>query len=302
MKISINQLHKIILQEAKKSNFLESQIFSEKNNHILLKRIIQEEVEKALFEADFGGFGGFGGFGSGGDKPPAAPAPYAPGGTFGRLRSKEDLVAKMKERGFTDEEIEEFLKAKNDREAGRTLKKAFAKRNKQKEWQKMIKVHWVTNPKDLVSIMKGANTRELSVNLYHTEEQLTNYQWGTTPTGIILDGHITIAGNDDIFTVEYYADGEDTRKRKDTKYSTHTDQITFDPSGITGDRHNEGVIDHWRIKGFLITPKSSDEVIDIIEKSGLPYTRIGSEKQKNESRARYRRSANEVGFDHWFNP
>jgi len=67
MKLSINQLHKIILQEAKKSNLFESQIFSEKNNnHILLKRIIQEEVEKSLLEADFGGFGGFGGGGFGG--------------------------------------------------------------------------------------------------------------------------------------------------------------------------------------------------------------------------------------------
>jgi hypothetical protein len=264
----------------------------------LLRRIIQEEISYALMEQDlsnlggfpnFGGFTGFAMHGFGGPSNPSSRVGLA--GPLG-IRSRENIIAKMKKNGFTDQEIEEFENLKTEKEIGRFLKQVFAKRNLQKEWQKMIKVHWVGDSDQLTAIMKGSRTRELSINLYHTKEQLTNYQWSNT--GIILDGHITIAGDENLQTNS----SVDYTKRADQKYTTSKDGVTLTPGGISGLRHNEALIDNWRIIGFFVTKNTGDSTMAIIEKSGLPYTRIESQKAPTfESKTE---KTNEVGLDYWF--
>lgn len=197
----------------------------------------------------------------------------------GESLTKQELAAmqafRAKQGLLSPEQQAEFakLKGKDARYSGRLIKQAWKANANQQDFQKFIKVHWTKGERGLKKFIDNqiSSKIELSVNMYRTRDEMNKYRW--SETGVILNGHVTLAGSRDLRSDNYYTDPV-TGKRAHQKYSTIPDYIDVRADDVKTGIHNEALVDNWKVIGFVVTDQTTPEEVKLIKGTGLPVTKI----------------------------
>lgn len=154
--------------------------------------------------------------------------------------------------------------------AEKYLKRLFQKRVDAKKAASMSKVHWTTSEK-ISKFLDGSlsNKVELSAYLAPNPESIgKGFRWGDI--GVVLDGHITMAGRGDLGSDQYKEIGG---QRGQQKYVSRPGQV--DPKlGMDTTSHHEVLIDNWKIKEIVLAPSVPEEIETMIKEKKIPVRRL----------------------------
>lgn len=176
---------------------------------------------------------------------------------YDKLRAEEqDNVSKGLNRSFKPEKY---------------LKQLFQKKVDVEKIKSMIKIHWAPL-NQLESFLQGKvnNKIELSAYLAKSIEDLGKVRWGSNTIGIIIEGHVTIAGRQDLGSDQYK---EIAGKRGQQKYTSRPGQI--DPSlNFDLSKHHEVLVDNWKIKEIVIPSNIPSNIDEIVKRYRIPFRRV----------------------------
>jgi len=190
---------------------------------------------------------------------------------------------------------------------GRTLKQLFAKHANRDFLNSLTTVHWTTDIRNIMNIIKGDVTGrdELSALAYLPGEFKTGGDGGrwVGDIGLVIQGHITLLANDMDHIVsgagEYYtkADPERTKMsgvNKGVRTIYHPDSYEmgkpalvfdkedWDPTiAWSGDFTNEALVDNWEIVAVISTPETEHN-LDLFLKAHQIDANVISPKEAEE--------------------
>jgi len=145
----------------------------------------------------------------------------------------------------------------------RKIKKIWNEEADHQFMKSLIKVHWIAGDLDGNGLKELLNSKsEISAMGYLPGTTTFKSSWGDT--GILIDGHVTLAANDMDYLMsgyfsglpnyvhkKYRSSGTPKRMTKFSDYSSSNyilDQNSFQSGGIGS---NELIVANWKIKGII---------------------------------------------------
>lgn len=165
--------------------------------------------------------------------------------------------------------------------AEKYLKQLFQKKTDAKKTASMLKVHWAPLS-DLPKYLKGQVSPkiELSAYLAASPQDLGKQRWGANTVGIVLDGHITMAGRGDLGSDQYKMTAG---QRGQQKYTSRPGQIDPSFSSIDLGTHHEVLVDNWKIREIVLPADIPQNIDNVIKKYGIPVRRLQATQGVAES-------------------
>ena len=179
---------------------------------------------------------------------------------------------------MTEEENAEYQRLFNagkKKEAVRFLRQKWGEHADQEFLQTFRCVHWVSPSKTIEHLEEmlgnGKREKEISTQAYSDGEGLrTKTRWLDAKVGLLIDGPVTLASNDDIQTNQWHGvvvePDDDVKRRKYTSWAnrlmTSRENCVSPYEFVKGD---------WKPKAIIADPDAvTPELQAISEKYGIP--------------------------------
>jgi len=156
--------------------------------------------------------------------------------------------------------------------AEKYLKQLFQQKVDAKKAASMLKVHWAPLS-DLSKYLEGQVSPKIELSAYLTAgpQDLGKQRWGNGTVGIVIDGHITIAGRGDLGSDQYK---KTAGQRGQQKYVSRPGQIDPSFSSIDLGSHHEVLVDNWKIREIVLPADIPQNVDAVIKQYGIPVRRL----------------------------
>lgn len=136
-------------------------------------------------------------------------------------------------------------------------------------------IHWVGNSEDGISNLEqllgdSRHEVEISTQGYQDDKSLVdNPRWLKAKFGVLVDGRVNLASNEDIQTNQWHGLQEDdvVKRRKYTEWANRL--MTNEENCVSP---YEFTVDNWKATGIVIDPDTPDieKVIALAKEHGLP--------------------------------
>lgn len=179
----------------------------------------------------------------------------------------------------TDNDIYQELCSLDLKEAIKFLRDKWGEYVDRDFIQSFALVHWVVNSEQgLIGleslISKISNEVEISTQAYHDDESLKqNPRWRKARFGLLIEGKVNLASNEDIQTNQWRCPNEEgiVKRRKYTEWANRL--MTNETNCVSA---YEFVVGDWKVVGVVIEPDTPDidKVIAIANKYNLPIVDV----------------------------
>ncbi|MDO4746944.1 MAG: hypothetical protein Q4A70_01185 [Candidatus Saccharibacteria bacterium] len=195
---------------------------------------------------------------------------------------------------MTLEENEEFERLWNvdQKAAVKYLREKWAEHADRDFIQSFRCIHWVSNS-DMVKQIEemlgnGKHEKEISTQAYDTSERLkTAKRWLRSKVGILVDGEVNLASNEDIQTNQWHGvivEEDDNVKRR--KYTENANRLMTSRDNCVSPY--EFVVGDWTAKAIVADPDSiTPELVKLGEKYNVPIIATDDESMFDKRSSEY---------------
>jgi hypothetical protein len=180
----------------------------------------------------------------------------------------------------TDNETYQALCETNLKEAIVFLRNKWDEYVDRKFIQSFALVHWVSNSerglRDLGTLVGDSRHEvEISTQAYNNTQSLQeNTRWLKAKFGVLIDGRVTLASNQDIQTNQWHGLAEDDAVKR-RKYTEWANRLMTSAANCTSPY--EFVVGEWKAAGIVVDPDASDldDIIALAKAHNLPIIDTG---------------------------
>lgn len=138
------------------------------------------------------------------------------------------------------------------------------------------RIHWVGSSEFGISkleqlLSEGNPNVEIATQAYYDQEQLTdNKRWLKAKFGVLIDGNVTLASNEDIQSNQWHGTVEqEGGPTKRVKYTEWANRLMTDESNYV--QPYEFIVGDWRATALVIDPDTPDidKILAVAQKHGL---------------------------------